>query len=86
MNCLYSGQGTLQLRVQEMYEVSSHYTFWGEEDRLYSRQFTSLWDAYDYLISEDDFDTNHKIFRIDNRGKQEVCKRLLDKHRFKGVL
>ena len=55
-----------------MYEVRSHYSFWGEPDRRYRKCFSSIWDAYDYLLNEDDFDTSHKVYRVLGCKEQRV--------------
>jgi hypothetical protein len=62
-----------------MYEVRSRYSFWGEPTRYYKKCFSSVWEAYDYLLDEDDIDTSSRVFRVRGGGEQEVCIRFLDR-------
>ena len=62
-----------------MYEVRSRYSFWGEPTKYYKKCFSSVWEAYDYLLDEDDIDTSSRIFRVRGRSEQEVCIRFLDR-------
>jgi hypothetical protein len=62
-----------------MYEVRSHYSFWGEPERYYKKCFSSVWRAYDYLLSQDDFDTSHELLRV--RGMKEEKVSLMFLHR-----
>ena len=43
------------------YVVRSHYSFWDEPDRDYSKSFNSLWRAFDYYNEEDHMDTSHSF-------------------------
>lgn len=63
-----------------MYEVRSRYSFWGEPTMYYKKCFSSVWEAYDYLLDEDDIDTSSRVFRVRGRSEQEVSLRLLEKN------
>ena len=63
-----------------MYEVRSHYSFWGEPDRKYKKCFKSLWDAYWYMIHEDYWDTSHKVIRVTGNKEVEVKRIFLDRN------
>ena len=66
-----------------MYEVRWAYSFYEEGDKIGAKQFTSLWDAYNYARGVADIDTWAGLFVVRGTKYHKVCLDLLGKRREK---